>query len=226
MTDAARQLANLHAGDGSAAVLDGVALAVAMLQKQPAHYRRAVLLISETVDQGSITSLDDALRLMSDANIAMYSFAFSSTRSAVSHEASKFDNSTPGPAHGCFSREGADPENDGHYSKQVLDCVSQLAPPLRLVTMSFLAARSALRTRTAESAAQLAGGEFFPFHNAGDLKNGLLALSNDLPNYSVLSFRPSSPASGFHTLQVEAKGRPQLALRARREYWIEEETAP
>ena len=71
----------------------------------------------------------------------MYSFAFSSTRAAVSHEASKLNNDTPGPAHGCFSREGADPEYEGHYSKQVLDCISQLAPPLRLATMTFLAAR-------------------------------------------------------------------------------------
>ena len=55
-------------------------------------------------------------------------FAFSSTRSAVSHEASKFSGKDPGPEHGCFSRNGADSEYEGHYSKQVLDCISQLDP--------------------------------------------------------------------------------------------------
>ncbi len=224
-SDASKLLANLTAGDRGAAILDAVAFAVAQLRTQPASYRRAILLLSETIDQGSKTTLNEALRLISDTNTAMYSFGFSSTRAAVSHEASKLNNETPGPAHGCFSHEGADAEYEGHYSKQVLDCVSQLAPPLRLATMTFLTARNALRNKTAESIAQLAGGEFFHFHNAKDLKAGLITLSNDLPNYYVLSFRPSSLTPGLHALHVSAKDLPQLVLKARREYWIDDDPA-
>ena len=223
--DASQQLASLHEGDQGAAILDGIALAIAQLRAQPTRYRRAILLLSETIDQGSKTTLDEALRLISDTNTTMYSFGFSSTRSAVSHEASKFNSSEPGPAHGCFSRNGADSEYEGHYSKQVLDCISQLAPPLRLATMTFLTARNALRTNTAESIAQLTGGEFFHFHDAKDLKAGLIAVSNDVPNYYVLSFRPTSPTPGLHALHVETKGRPQLVLNSRREYWIDDDTA-
>jgi hypothetical protein len=162
----------------------------------------------------------------------MYSFAFSSTSSAVSHEASKFGfgSTEPGPAHGCFSREGADAEYEGHYSKQVLDCISQLAPPLRLATMTYLTARNALRTNTAESIAQLAGGEFFHFRNAKDLKANLIAVSNDVPNYYVLSFRPTSATPGLHALHVETRNvetrnRSHLVVKARREYWIDEDSA-
>jgi VWFA-related protein len=224
--DASQQLANLSEGDQGAAILDGIALAVAQLRAQPTRYRRAILLLSETIDQGSKTTLDQALRLISDTNTTMYSFGFSSTRSAVSHEASKFGfgSTEPGPAHGCFSRNGADPEYEGHYSKQVLDCISQLAPPLRLATMTFLTARNALRNKTAESIAQLSGGEFFHFHDAKDLKAGLIAVSNDVPNYYVLSFRPTTPTPGLHALHVETKGRPQLVLTSRREYWIDDDT--
>jgi hypothetical protein len=166
--------------------------------------------------------LDEALRLISDTNTAMYSFSFSSTRAAVSHEASKLGNHTPGPAHGCFSRDGADAEYEGHYDKQVLDCISQLAPPVRLATMSFLGARSALRRKTAESVAELAGGEAFHFRNAKDLKAGLIALSNDLPNYYVLSFRPTATTPGLHALKVETNERAPLVMKARREYWMED----
>jgi VWFA-related protein len=224
--DASSQLASLEEGDQGAAILDGIALAIAQLRAQPTRYRRAILLLSETIDQGSKTTLDEALRLISNTNTAMYSFGFSSTRSAVSHETSKFGfgSAEPGPAHGCFSRNGADSEYEGHYSKQVLDCISQLAPPLRLATMTFLAARNALRTKTAESIAQLAGGEFFHFHDARDLKAGLITLSNDVPNYYVLSFRPTAPTPGLHALHVETKGRPKLLINSRREYWIEDET--
>jgi len=80
---ASRKLANLSEGDGGAAILDAVAFAVDQLRTQPATYRRAILLLSETIDQGSETTLDEAVHLMSDTNTAIYSFAFSSTRSAV-----------------------------------------------------------------------------------------------------------------------------------------------
>jgi len=223
--EAAGTLAHLDEGDRGAAILDAIAFAIEKLRAQPAGHRRAILLLSETVDQGSKTNLDEALRLISDTNTAMYTFSFSSTRAVVGHEAAKLSNDTPGPAHGCFSREGADPEYEGHYSKQVLDCISQLAPPLRLATMSFLAARSALHSKTAQAIAQLAGGENFRFHNARDLKAGLIGLSNDLPNYYVLSFRPSAPTPGLHALHVEMKDRRSLEVNARREYWIDEEGA-
>jgi VWFA-related protein len=223
--DASRQLSSLHAGDQGAAILDAIAFAVKQLQLQPARYRRAILLLSETIDQGSYTTLTEALRLISDTNTTMYSFGFSSTRSAVSHEASKFNNDEAGPAHGCFSREGADPEYDGHYSKQVLDCISQLAPPIRLATMGFLAARDGLRKNTAESIAQLTGGEFFHFRNAKELKAGLISVSNDVPNFYVLSFRPSSPTPGLHALHLEIRDRPHLVLKSRSEYWIDQYTA-
>jgi VWFA-related protein len=228
-SDVSQRLGNLEEGDQRAAILDAIASAVAQLKNEPARYRRAILLLSETIDQGSNTTLDEALRLISDTNTAMYSFGFSSTRSAVSHEASKFGyggSTAPGPAHGCFSREGADREYEGHYSKQVLDCISQLAPPIRLATMSFLAARNALRTNTSESIAKLAGGEFIHFRNTKDLKAGLIAVSNDVHNYYVLSFRPTAPTPGLHALHMEAKGRPQLEIKSRSEYWIDEETTP
>ncbi|HEX5235860.1 MAG TPA: VWA domain-containing protein [Silvibacterium sp.] len=223
--DAASQLENLYPGDQGAAILDALAFAVGLLRDQPTRYRRAILLLSETIDQGSTTTLTDALRLISDTNTAMYSFGFSSTRSAVSHEASKFNGTTPGPAHGCFSREGADAEYKGHYSAQVLDCISQLAPPVRLATMAFLAARSSLRTNTAESIAQLTGGEFFHFRDARSLQRGLIAVSRDVPNAYVLSFHPTAPTPGMHALHLELKDRSDLRIKSRSEYWIDSDTA-
>lgn len=221
---ASRQLANLKEGDAGAAILDAVAFAVDQLRTQPPSYRRAILLLSETIDQGSETTLDDAVHLMSDTNTAIYAFAFSSTHSAVAHEASKFDSHNPGPAHGCFSKKGADAEYEGHYSKQVLDCISQLAPPLRLATMAFIAARGSLKVKTAEAIANLAGGRFFPFKNEKDLKTSLIALSNDIPNYYVLSFRPTTPTPGIHALQVGSSHRGPFNVEARREYWIDDDT--
>jgi VWFA-related protein len=236
---ASQQLANLREGDQGSAILDGVVFAEAQLQAQPARFRRAILLISETIDHGSKATLSEALRLISDTNTTMYSFGFSSTRAAIAHEASKFGNKASatgsgvelesteqGPAHGCFSKVGADAEYEGHYSKQVLDCISQLAPPLRLATMAFLGARNALRTNAAEAVAQLTGGEFFHFHDEKDLKAGLIAASNDVPNYYLLSFRPTALTPGLHALHLEVKNLPRsdashLVIKSRSEYWMD-----
>lgn len=234
VAEAAGTLAALSqsgAGDRGAAVLDAVGLAVRQLQTQPVRYRRAILLLSETIDQGSETTIEEALRLISNTNTVVYSFAFSSTRSALSHEASKLNNSTPGPEHGCFSKQGADAEYEGHYSAQVLDCLSQLAPPLRLGTMAFLAARNALRTNTAQTITQLTGGEFYKFRDAKDLQKDLIAATRDVPNRYVLSFRPkgvaagSGPNAGVHALKVELPARPDFELRYRSEYWAEAASA-
>lgn len=223
--DASRQMVNLHQGDTGAAILDAVAFAVKQLRAQPTHFRRAMLLLSETIDQGSRTTLNDVLRLISGTNTTIYSFGFSSTRSAVAHEASKFNRpGEPGSKHGCFSRRGIVAEYEGHYNRQVLDCISDLAPPVRLATMTFLGARNALRTNTAESIAQFTGGEFFHFHDAKDLEGALVAVSNDVPNYYVLSFHPKSVTSGLHALRVEIKNQPRVVVKSRSEYWIDSDS--
>src|SRR6204780_4804130 len=71
--EASAQLANLKEGNGGASILDAVSFAVDQLRTQPPTYRRAILLLSETIDQGSETTLDDAVPLMSDTNAAFYS---------------------------------------------------------------------------------------------------------------------------------------------------------
>ena len=101
----------------------------------------------------------------------------------------------------------------------------QLAPPLRLATMAFLVSRNALRTNTAEAVAQLTGGEFVRFHGEKDLKTGLIAVSNDVPNYYVLSFRPSPLEPGLHALHLRIKDRPDLMIKSRSEYWMDSDAA-
>jgi hypothetical protein len=41
----------------------------------------------------------------------------------------------------------------------------------------------------------------------------------------VLSFHPTSLTPGLHALHLELKDRPQLELKSRSEYWIDNDTA-
>lgn len=230
-TDAAtKTIDSLDEGDPGAAILDALNFSINLLRQQLPVYRRAVLLYSETIDSGSQTSFEDAVRAVDDTNTAIYSFAFSSTRAAVKHEAAKlpvpgagtpYSNQPYAPG-GCMSKDpNADPDAHGKRSVQALDCASDLLPPLRLARMAFLAATDSLKRNVPESVAQLTGGEYFPFKNAATLAQHLITISNDVPNYYVLSFRPQSPEPGLHALQLSLKYLSGLQVTARKAYWVD-----
>jgi VWFA-related protein len=230
---AAKTITTLHGGDQGVAILDALNFGINLLRKQPPAYRRSVLLFSETVDNGSQTTLEDALRAIDDTNTSIYSFGFSSTKSALKHEASKLPrpggspySNEPYPAGGCMSGDSdADPDARGKRGVQVLDCASNLLPPLRLARMAFLTAREGLQRNVPESVAQLTGGEYFTFKDATTLRRLLIPVSNDVPNYYVLSFSPQSPTPGLHKLEMRLRNKPELQLRARNAYWMDAEAA-
>ncbi|MGB8131796.1 MAG: VWA domain-containing protein [Candidatus Angelobacter sp.] len=229
---AAETIANLHGGDAGVAILDALSFGIELLRTQPPAYRRAVLLFSETVDNGSQTSFDDAVRAVEDTNTAIYSFGFSSTQTAVKHEASKlpapggtpYSNEPYAPG-GCMSRDPkADPDAHGKRGVQALDCASDLLPPLRLARMAFLLAKDGLRRNVPRCVAQLTGGEYFAFKDAKTLAQHLINISNDVPNYYYLSFHPQSPLPGPHALELKVKNRADYEVRARKGYWVDAET--
>jgi VWFA-related protein len=226
---ASAAIAKLQAGDPGVAILDGLKFGIDLLRKQPTEYRRVVLLFSETLDGNSQTSLDDAVRAVDDTNTAIYSFGFSSTKTNAKHEGAKVPrpggseySSTAYAKGGCMSRDpGADPDAHGKRGVQAFDCAEDLLPPLRLAKIAFEAARNSLQRNVPESVAQLTGGEYFPFKNAKTLSEHLVTISNDAPNYYMLSFRPQSPTAGPHALEVKLNNRPDLLLKARTSYWAD-----
>jgi VWFA-related protein len=226
---ASAAIGKLEPGDPGVAILDGLKFGIDLLRKQPPEYRRVVLLFSETLDGNSQTTLDEAVRAVDDTNTAIYSFGFSSTKSNAKHEGAKVPrpggseySATPYAKGGCMSHDpNADPDAHGKRSVQALDCAEDLIPPLRLARMAFDAARDSMRRNVPEAVAQLTGGEYFPFKNAKTLSEHLVTISNDAPNYYLLSFRPQSPTPGPHALEVKLVNRPELQLRARTSYWAD-----
>jgi von Willebrand factor type A domain len=229
-------LREINAGDRGGAILDGLRFSVELLRKQPANYRRAILLISETVDHGSQTSIEDAVRAVSDTNTAIFAVAFGSSRSTVNRELPKTLGSgpipwlstqgpvDPGPNHGCFSRDKNDPRVDPQEKpiEQTWDCLSLLAPPLRIAKAMYLAAAEGMHKNVPETVTHLTGGEYFLFHNQKSLDQELFTLANHVPNRYVLSFQPKNPHTGPHALSLTLPGRPQFTVTARETYWAED----
>ena len=224
------ELNRIESGDNGASVLDAMSFATNLLRKQPPAYRRAILLISETLDQGSHIDLTEALHELSDTNTSIYALSFPSTKTQIKKEAHKLNRpDEPGPEHGCFSRDpNAPPHTTESRGEQNFDCLADLLPPLRLAKMIEIATRNSLRKNVPETCAHLSGGEYFSFKDPKSLRRDLFTISNDVPNRYVLTFRPQSPHPGLHALSVELKDHPEFRLDARTEYWVDEpsNTAP
>jgi VWFA-related protein len=228
-TDAAdAALNNLQPGDPGAAILDGLTFAVNLLKQQPPSYRRAILLVSETIDHGSYGNLADALRAISDTNTAIYAIAFDSTRTEPKNDYAKFSQRhTPGPGGGCMAKDPQNPERTpGQTAAQLYECLSLLAPPLRAIKMATIATMNSLQHNVPQSVARITGGEYYRFHDDGSVERDLIAISSHVPNRYLISFHPTSPHSGLHTIKVTLPGYAKLNLSARNNYWIDEPTAP
>lgn len=227
----------LRIGDNGAAILDSLGFSVDLLRQQPSVYRRAILLISETLDRESHLKLEEALRSISDTNTAIYSIGFSTGKSEAAHYAHRelptqpsgskgswlsLENHHPNPPHGCMGKD-PDPDPDATHNKvvQAYDCLTQLAPPLALAKMAAIAATDGMRRNIPETVAHLTGGEYFKLTDAKSLERSLIAISNHMPNRYVLSFQPASPAAGLHAIGLHLRNYSNLEVTARSSYWFD-----
>ncbi len=91
-------------GDTGAAIPDSLTYAVDLLRDQPPIYRRAILLISETLDRGSTTTIQRAVRAVTDTNTTIYSIGFSTGKSEAAHYAAReLPTQCPAAAQAAYS---------------------------------------------------------------------------------------------------------------------------
>jgi VWFA-related protein len=237
LNNVAEVMANLQPGNGGAAILDSLGFAVDLLRNQPTSYRRAILSLSETLDHGSQSKLEDALRAIDDTNTTIYSLGFSTTKADMQHDQEEFNSDlTPAPTHGCFAKDqsnGSDthpvqvPDGKGNNrAMQTFNCLSLLAPPLFIAEMATMAALDSMHRNVPESVARLTGGEYFKFENTRSLERGLITISNQIPNSYALSFSPQADSPGLHAIDVRLKDRTDLHVDARKSYWADSSKSP
>ena len=224
-------------GDNGAAILDALGYSVDLLRGQPQKYRRAILMISETLDRGSHLTLEHALRAVTDTNTVIYTIAFSTGKSEAAHYAARelptqpaglgLENPHPNPPHGCMGKDpNPDPDATTNKAVQAYDCLTQLIPPLALAKAAAIEATDGLKQNIPETVARLTGGEYYKLTDAKSLERDLAAISNHVPNRYMLSFHPVAPHAGFHSIQLRLKDYPALRVTARSSYWAASEDSP
>jgi VWFA-related protein len=230
-------------GDNGAAILDSLAFAVNLLRAEPPAFRRAILLVSETRDRGSRTTIEQAVRAVTETNTTIYSIGYSTAKSEASHYAYRvlptqpsgrtkigwlmLENHHPNPPNGCMGKD-PDPFPDDPTSKwsQFYDCLGQLVPPLAFAKMAAIATAGSLQQNVPATVARLTGGEYFKLGNEKNFERDLVTISNHVPNRYMLSFHPVSPRAGLHTLRLKLPEYPDLEITARTSYWAEPITPP
>ncbi|HEX4156369.1 MAG TPA: hypothetical protein VHY48_12220 [Acidobacteriaceae bacterium] len=193
------------AGDSGAAILDAVNYSIDLLRKEPATYRRVIVLISQTHDEGSRVRAEDIVRRLGENNITIECIAFSPEKAWLKDQFTK-------PRH----------ENAPY----------QLSPNLPPLLHTFNlgeplgVAFKAMRTDTSGEIAALSGGESLPFATKAELDQQLALLANHFAATYTLSFRPTSNQPGFHSLQLRIAGHPEARVSARTSYWLASDSHP
>jgi VWFA-related protein len=193
-------------GDGGAAILDSLGFSIDLLRSQPPQYRRAILLISETNGDSSKLKFSDALRSVSDTNTTIYSVGFATGKSDA-RQIWAAVKSRPPPPPSC-------------------DACLDFMPEIEMAAMAGVIAIDGLRRNVPETVANLTGGEYLQFADAGSLARDLQTISNHIPNRYILSFQPQSPHPGFHAIVLTAPKYTGLEISARSSYWANPPAAP
>ncbi|MGO8786367.1 MAG: VWA domain-containing protein [Terriglobia bacterium] len=209
-------------GDFHAASIDAVYYATQMLRRRQSHYRRAILLIGETRDHGSRSKLQDVVAELGVMDTVIYSVAYSPARDEVIEELrdeygspqAAFSAPVPSPSH------PSPPAETNSSPPPVAEPVYTDHPPLLVLPPEVQLMVNALRRNAASELASLSGGEYVNFTTQKGFEASLQRISNQIHDYYVLSFKPTSaPALSLHSLRVRVANHPEAVIQTRRSYW-------
>jgi VWFA-related protein len=186
------------AGDGGAAILDATNYVIGLFQQEPGNFRRIVLLLSQSLDDGSTTSGEEVVRHLGESSTSVYCLTFS-PRKAAARFRSKVQAAAPKNQTASADRR-----------HRAVDLSTPLGQALK-----------AMETNTAETIATLSGGVQLKFRDQADFEQQWSAIADDIHNRYLLSFQPSSHQPGFHTLTMHVDGQRAFRVTARTSYWFD-----
>jgi VWFA-related protein len=197
-----------------AATIDNVDFAIHMLNRSRNHYRRAILLISETRDHGSKSKLEDVVVELGTTDTVIYSVAFSPARNAVvedlKHSADDYKTAPPKP----------EPPKPPPLENDKPGMTSTEKPPKMNWPPELVLLVNALKGNAASEIAALSGGEYLSFTTQKNFDADLQRIANQIHNYYLLSFKPPSDAAlKLHTLRVRVPDYPSAVIQTRKSYW-------
>jgi hypothetical protein len=90
----------------------------------------------------------------------------------------------------------------------------------------FIMAANAMRRNAAKTLASMSGGEYEPFTRDKAFENRLAEEAKHARNRYLLSFHPTDPAPGLHTIEVKLTQDYGARVVARESYWAVNDAEP
>lgn len=194
-------------------MLDAVAEAVDRLNARP-NSRHVLLLISESKDRGSETSLETVARMCESSAVSVYAFTYSAFVTGFTTKSNPITRFPIGLRRTTPGRN--EPTSPPIQSRQPIS-----TPPEQRV--DILAASEELarldKTNTAQVLTTLTGGTVMPFTRQSALEEVVQKLGSELQTQYVLSFTPEDRTPGYHRIELKLKREGEFVLRARPGYW-------
>jgi VWFA-related protein len=200
------ELTKLEAGNGGAAILDTVNYAVTLLESQPKEYRRVLLLISEERDHGSKhTKPVQLIRKIGESDVLVLSVSFSPALA-------EFTSALRGPYYGQTT-----PAHTPTPGLPEQSAGGNLLAPLAM-------ALNAAKKNVTKEVAGMSGGEYTTFFGDKAFQAEILRAARDARNRYLITFSPSDPTPGLHSIRVRTAEDYGARIVARANYWRDAQT--
>jgi VWFA-related protein len=196
-----KDLTELRQGNGGAAILDTVNYAVTLLESQPKEYRRVLLLISEERDHGSKhTRPVQLIRKIGESDVLVLSVSFSPGLAEFASGMGQRNYGQTTPAH--TPTPGLTEQTAG----------GNLLAPLAM-------ALNAAKKNVTKEVAEESGGEYATFFGDKAFQAEILRAARDARNRYLITFSPSDPTPGLHSIRVRTVEDYGARIVARANYW-------
>jgi VWFA-related protein len=212
-----KTIASLKPGNSGAHLYDALSAAVGLLRDRPVGKRRAIIVVGEASDTGSVKRLGFVLREAQLSNVVIYSVGLSNTVAGIRSQPSQSGPPAATPP-GTFGG----PPMPG--TAQTPTSQHQYGGNIDLMGLAEWAVRNAtavVKDRPLEVAATASGGTYQPVFRDSKIEIAVDAIGGELNSQYMLSYHPTgADKPGYHQIKVTVD-RPGVKVRTRPGYYLE-----
>jgi VWFA-related protein len=184
-----------------ARMLDAVAVVARHMEPRPG--RKMLVLIAESRDRGSETSLQQALEAVERQGIQVFGVHYSAYATSLMAK----------------PKDAPDLSSPPEFPDDVTEAPNP-APNVNIGSIfSELARRG--KANTIQVLARASGGSDHPFVKERGLEDAIEKLGAEVHSQYVLNFAQPKDAEGWHKIMVSVPGHGDFSIRARTSYWAD-----
>jgi VWFA-related protein len=206
-------------GSNNNRIVDAAVESARMLTHRPVNRRRIILVISETRDLGSESRAREALIDLQLGNIVLYGVDMSRLLTTLSAPAEEPRPPSQPPT--AYSLPGGVPATPTTIA-QTYGYNGGRAEFMPLMLEVLKDVKYIFKDNPIELFTKGTGGAEFPFYRRRGLEEAISKIGEELHSQYLITYSPNNKLEGgFHHIQVEVEGRPDVKkVQTRPGYWL------